>query len=69
MFWMAAMTDSLGFYRFENLADGEYNISTAALDEFQRASISVRAGISYADLVLMRQQTIEATGKVQSTGG
>jgi hypothetical protein len=63
------MTDSLGFYRFKGLADGEYNVATAAVRGYQSASISVRAGVSYADLVLARQQTIEVIGQVQSTDG
>lgn len=62
-------TDSLGSYRFDDLEDGEYDIVTEALAEYPAASTSVRAGVSYADLVLVRENLIEIAGQVQSTEG
>jgi hypothetical protein len=66
---MRTITDSLGGYRFEGLADGEYDLVTEPRDEYRSASLSARAGVSYADLVLVREQMIEITGHVHSTDG
>jgi hypothetical protein len=55
-----------GTYRFDQLADGEYLVGTAATDQGSTAQITVRAGVDFADLVVAQRVLY---GVIRSTGG
>ncbi|MGI9263982.1 MAG: carboxypeptidase-like regulatory domain-containing protein, partial [Gammaproteobacteria bacterium] len=64
-----ATTSHDGAYSFEELANGEYNVSTVATDRYRRASIQVRAGVDFADLIVATHQNIRVQGIVTIEGG
>ena len=58
-----------GAYAFERLADGEYQISTVATEQYPRAEISARAGVDFADLILTGQRDLRVFGIVTTSDG
>ena len=65
----SASTDFDGYFLFRDIADGEYRIHTTAMDGFAPAQITVRAGVTSANLVLATQREVQIFGVVKSTDG
>ncbi len=65
----ATRTDFSGYYYFDNLPNGEYEIRTVAMNYYLPASITVRAGVNAAQLVVVEQLEVWIDGIVTSTGG
>ncbi len=63
------LTDFHGLYTFGNLADGEYRIRSMTTGYYAPGQITVRAGLSSADLVLATEQELRIQGVVASTDG
>jgi hypothetical protein len=63
------MTDSTGFYSFHDLPAGDYLIRTGAIENYRSVRISVRAGVTYADLVLKQEDDFVVHGRVLSSEG
>jgi len=63
-----AKTGHDGAYRFENLANGEYQVSTVATERYARAFLQVRAGVDAVDLVVMGHRDIRVRGIVTTSG-
>lgn len=64
-----ALTGYDGVYRFDLLADGEYQLGTAQTEIYKRASVVVRAGVATADLMLEeRERELLIYGTVQDAG-
>jgi len=64
-----AVTDSSGHYAFGGLPDGEYRVRAAAPEPYRSAWTTVRAGVAYADLVLVTEETVVVHGRVTDDGG
>jgi hypothetical protein len=63
-------TNSNGLFRFEALADGDYQIQTIVQDFYPLvASTTVRAGVDSARLVVVEEREIWVNGFVASTNG
>ncbi len=58
-----------GFYIVQGLADGEYSIRADAMAGYQPGHAMVRAGVDFADLVLMSQRAGQVRGVVTSVFG
>ena len=58
-----------GAYVFEDLANGEYQISTVATERYARAYLQVRAGVNFADLVVTGHQDVRVQGIVTTSSG
>ncbi len=58
-----------GSYEFRELADGEYHIRTTATERYAQTSISVRAGVDFADIVLLALRELNVRGVVSSSMG
>jgi len=58
-----------GTYAFENLANGEYQVSTVATGRYARTLIQVRAGVDFADLIVTGQQDLRVRGMVTTVAG
>lgn len=61
-----AWSGANGNYQFNQLADGEYLVGTAGTDQGSTAQIRVRAGVDFADLVVIQRILY---GVIRSTGG
>ena len=61
-FWTE--TDSLGAYAIDGLPDGEYTIRTQNHGQYRSARTTVKAGVNYADLLVMRNAAVEVSGQV-----
>jgi len=63
------VTDPGGFYSFTGLADGDYMVQTKAYGPYPAARISARAGVRYANLVLVQRERLVLHGRVLSSEG
>ncbi len=61
-----ARSDPGGRYRFDALPDGEYRIQTVPTSRYPSSQIAVRAGVDFADLVLVGQRQVRISGSVTS---
>ena len=61
-FWTE--TDSLGAYAIDGLPDGEYTIRTQNHGQYRSARTTVKAGVNYADLLVMRNVAVKVSGQV-----
>jgi len=66
-FWTA--TDALGAYTLDGLPDGEYLLRNAAHEEYPSTHITVRTGVDYANLVVLKNMVTVAEGQVLSSEG
>jgi hypothetical protein len=57
-----------GTYAMRGLAEGDYEVRSTATDRYASASVSVRAGVESADLVLVERQGVGVYGTVTSSG-
>ena len=64
-----AVSDTAGYYRFDNLAAGEYRINNVPTETYGMTQISVRSGVDFADLVLKGQRDFSVAGVVTDTKG
>ena len=58
-----------GAYSFNKLANGEYSVRTVATERYGQASIQVRAGVDFADLIVATHQKIRVQGIVSAEEG
>jgi hypothetical protein len=66
-FW--TVTDSIGAYALSGLPDGEYTVRSSTHGPYQSTRISVRAGVTYADLVVSRNLSRVVEGQVLGSAG
>jgi protocatechuate 3,4-dioxygenase beta subunit len=66
---LARTSDSVGMFRFESLAEGEYELAADAGPDYLPAQLRVRAGIETAELRLQRQRAVRIHGTVQDQRG
>jgi hypothetical protein len=64
-----AVSDTAGYYRFDNLAAGEYRINNVPTETYGMTQIAVRSGVDFADLVLKNQRPLTVSGVVTDTTG
>ena len=62
-------TDGAGYYEFQRLPAGEYEIRTESTVRFPSARIRVRAGTESADLVLQESRALRVYGTVRDSAG
>lgn len=62
-------TDELGSFTFENLREGEYELAVTALEQYQPATLRVRAGVANAELVLQRFRSVRVFGTITDDVG
>jgi hypothetical protein len=63
------LTDSLGRYTLEGLPDGDYTVRSSRQGVYQSGRVTVRAGVTYADIVVERSIVHEVRGQVLSESG
>lgn len=66
---LSRTTDHLGSFEFENLAEGEYELTATNGDEFFPASLKVRSGMANAELILQRLRIIRVYGTISDEHG
>jgi hypothetical protein len=66
-FW--TITDPLGAYSLNGLAEGEYTIRSRNQGTYRSARIDVRTGVNYADLVVTRNLATVTEGQVLTARG
>jgi protocatechuate 3,4-dioxygenase beta subunit len=64
-----AVSDGNGEFFFGQLAAGDYDIRTLALQGYATAQTTVRAGASFADIMLKSQREVRVSGQVVSIEG
>ena len=64
-----AVSDTAGYFRFEQLAAGEYRINNVPTETYGRTQIAVRTGVDFADLILKGQRQLKVSGVVTDTNG
>jgi len=57
-----------GSYVFENLANGEYQVSTTATEQYARVLIQARAGVDFADLIVTGHRDLRVHGIITTAG-
>lgn len=62
-------TDASGFYEFQGLPEGDYEIRTAAMGSYGPRRIAVRSGLGNADIVLVGERTLVIEGEVVGVAG
>lgn len=62
-------TDANGYYEFQGLPEGDYEVRTAALEAYGPARIAARSGVANADIVLVEQAPRMIEGRVVSPTG
>ena len=66
---LSTVSGSDGSYAFDSLMNGEYRISTGTSDYYSSASVTVRAGVQFADLLLSAQRPLLVVGGVMGRDG
>jgi protocatechuate 3,4-dioxygenase beta subunit len=64
-----AVSDGNGEFFFGQLAAGDYDIRTLALQGYATAQTTVRAGAGFADILLQSQREVRVSGQVASIEG
>jgi protocatechuate 3,4-dioxygenase beta subunit len=64
-----AVTDTAGYYRFEQLVAGDYRINSVPTESYGMSQISVRSGVDFADIVVKTQRQLSVVGRVTDTNG
>ena len=62
-------TDQLGSFSFDNLLEGEYELSIAETEQYNAVKLLVRAGVANAELVLQRIRPVIVYGKITDDVG
>lgn len=62
------MSDELGFYAFDGLADSEYRLIVRESEKFRAGALRARAGSDAANIHLQRKDEIRVTGRVHDDG-
>jgi hypothetical protein len=62
-------TDESGFYEFQGLRDGDYEIRTAATGVYGPRRMAARSGLRNADIVLIGERTVVLEGEVVGVAG
>jgi protocatechuate 3,4-dioxygenase beta subunit len=65
----AQITDHLGGFTFENLTEGEYELTVAQDEQHYPVTLRVRAGVANAELVLQRIRSIRIHGLITDEEG
>ncbi|MDH3978312.1 MAG: carboxypeptidase regulatory-like domain-containing protein [Gammaproteobacteria bacterium] len=63
------MTDALGAYALEGLPEGEYTVLSSNHGAYRSARLSVRTGVTYADLVMSKDVATMIEGQVYTASG
>lgn len=67
---LTQMTDGLGGFVFEPLAEGEYQLSVEDTEKFYGVGLRVRAGVTNAELRVQRIREVRVHGQIiDETGG
>ena len=61
---LTRLTDNLGGFEFENLDEGEYELTVTKGEEYGKGYQRVRAGMANAELILQRAQAVLVYGQV-----
>ena len=62
-------TDRLGSFTFDDLSEGEYELSVAENEQYHAAKLRVRAGMANAELVLQRIRPVRVYGLITDDVG
>lgn len=63
------LTDRLGSFIFDNLAEGEYELAVAESEQYHPAKLRVRAGVANAELMLQRIRSVRVYGLITDDVG
>lgn len=66
---LAEITDHLGGFTFENLTEGEYELTVAQDEQHYPVTLRVRTGVANAELVLQRIRSIRVHGLITDEDG
>ena len=66
---MRRRTDQLGSFSFDNIPEGEYELSVAETEQYHAVKLLVRAGVANAELVLQRIRSVIVYGNITDDVG